>query len=122
MLFAIVNANYEFIYVSYGTNRRISDGGVIKYTDFYKLLLNGSLKVPKPVYMLGIQNKLPFVFIGDEAFSLMTNFITPYRQTNQITYKEKCFKYRLSRARRVVENAFGIMANRFRILLTPIAT
>ncbi|CAH1958109.1 unnamed protein product [Acanthoscelides obtectus] len=52
----------------------------------------------------------------------MTNFMTPYRQTNSIGYEEKCFNYRLCRARRVVENAFGIMANRFRIFLTPIAT
>ncbi|CAH2006129.1 unnamed protein product [Acanthoscelides obtectus] len=122
VLFAIVNANYEFTYVSCGTNGRISDGGVIKKTDFYNLLITDSLKLPQPVNMRGIQNKLPFVFIGDEAFSLMTNFMTPYRQTNSIGYEEKCFNYRLCRARRVVENAFRIMANRFRIFLTPIAT
>lgn len=122
VLFAIVNANYEFIYVSCGTNGRISDGGVIKNTDFYSLLTRGSLKLPQPVNMPGIQSNLPFVFIGDEAFKLMTNFMTPYRQSNRIGYEEKCFNYRLSRARRVVENAFGIMANRFRVLLSQIAT
>jgi hypothetical protein len=79
VLLAIVNANYEFIYVSCGTNGRISDGGVIKNTDFYELLMSDSLKLPQPVTMPGIQNKLPYVFIGDKAFSLTTNFMTPYK-------------------------------------------
>jgi hypothetical protein len=60
------------------------------------------------------------VFIGDEAFPLMKNLMKPYSQRN-ITHDEKFFIYRLSRARRVVENAFGILASRFRVFLTPIS-
>ena len=70
--------------------------------------------------MNGIDSPLPYVFIGDEAFPLMPNLMKPFPQKN-ITRPKKIFNYRLSRARRVVENAFGIMANRFRVLLTPIA-
>lgn len=44
----------------------------------------------------------------------------PYSQ-RRITHDEKIFNYRLCRARRVVENVFGILASRFRVFLQPIA-
>ena len=111
VLLPIANNNYEFLYVSFGTNRRISDGGVKENTDFYLKLLAGKLKLPR----LNPKNGLNFVFVSDEAFALRKDFLKPYNV--RTLYKQRrIFNYRLSRGRRVIENVFGILVSRFRFL------
>ncbi|XP_071055934.1 putative nuclease HARBI1 [Onthophagus taurus] len=118
VLLAVVNANYEFIYVNCGTNGRVSDGGVLMQTDFGELLENKKLNLPSPTNFPDNRDIcLPFTFLGDEAFPLKENLMKPYPNKG-ITHDEKIFNYRMCRGRRVVENAFGILANRFRILQT----
>ena len=51
--------------------------------------------------------------------TLKDSMLKPYSQ-NGLTPERRIFNYRLSRARRVVENAFGILANRFLVFMTPI--
>lgn len=43
---ALVNADYEFIYIDVSKNGRMSDGGVIEYTEFYHRLMQGTLNLP----------------------------------------------------------------------------
>ena len=116
VMLAIVNANYEFIFLDIGKNGRNSDGGVIDQTEFARRLKNGTLNLPSREQTV---EGMSFVFIADEAFALGEHLMKPYPQRN-LTPDQRIYNYRLSRARRVVENAFGIMANRFRIFLTSI--
>jgi hypothetical protein len=63
--------------------------------------------------------KLPYVFNGDETFSLRNDFLKPYN-VKQLTRERKIFNYHLSRARRIIENVFGIFVARFVIFKTHI--
>jgi len=46
VLFAFVDANYNFIYVNVACQSRISDGGVFKSTRFQNLMENSTLNIP----------------------------------------------------------------------------
>ena len=63
--------------------------------------------VPPPVELPGTVDKQPYVMVADEAFPLLTNLLCPFAGRDLTTMVKRRFNYRLSRARRVVENAFG---------------
>lgn len=113
---ALVSADYEFIFIDVGKNGRLSDGGVIEYTEFNRRLKSGHLNLPE---VTETKHNLNFVFLGDEAFPLSRNFVRPFPQKD-LTYERRIYNYRLSRARNVSENAFGLVSSRFRILNTCI--
>ncbi len=59
------------------------------------------------------------LFVADDAFPLQRHIMKPFSHRQQCA-RERIFSYRVSRARRTFENAFGMLANRFRIFLSPI--
>lgn len=59
--------------------------------------------------------------MGDEAFRLHKNILKPYtRKAARQDADKTVFNYRLSRARRVTENAFGLLSQIFRVFYTTI--
>lgn len=115
VLFAVVDAHYNFLYVHVGCQGRISDGGVFASTGFGKALNDKSLNIPPPEPLAGRVKNTPFVFVADDAFPLSENIIKPYAcDLAQGSAKRVC-NYRISRARRVVENVFGLLCAVFRI-------
>lgn len=115
----IADAKYRFTYIDVGANGRISDGGVFNCTTFFKSLSDGTLNLPEPSPLPARNDSIPYVLVGDDAFALSNNLIKPYSKQN-LSGLERIFNYRLSRARRIVENAFGLLANRFRVFVGPI--
>ena len=73
------------------------------------------LDIPDPERVSENSDKvLTFVFVADDAFGLKKDMMKPYPNRN-IPLDQRIFNYRLSRARRVIENTFGIATSHFRI-------
>jgi hypothetical protein len=123
VLFAVVDADYNFIYVDVGCKGRISDGGVFKHTNLYRELENKTLNIPPPkILQIPYNVKVPYCIVGDNAFALNEYTMKSFAGNNYIRGSlERIYNYRHSRARRVVENVFGIIASVFRVLRRPIA-
>lgn len=119
VLLALVDANYNFIYVNVGVNGRVSDGGVFRDSDLALAIASNRLNIPGEKPLPGRTKPVPHVIVADAAFPLSLNISKPFSFCN-MNKEQGIFNYRLSRARRVVENAFGNLSNRFRVLLTPI--
>lgn len=117
VLMAIVNANYEFIFADVGKNGRNSDGGVFEYTSFWRMLTNDGLRIPKREDNV---EKMNFVFLADDAFPAHEHILRRFSQNESVSnVMNERYNSRHSRARNVVENAFGIINSRFRVLNSP---
>ncbi|KAL2086466.1 hypothetical protein ACEWY4_017525 [Coilia grayii] len=116
VLLALVDVNLCFRIIDVGAYGRGSDGGTLRDSAFGQALQAGTLELPPDAAIPGAEElgPLPFTIVGDEAFPLRRNLMRPYPGRN-LPRRRRLFNYRLSRARMVVENAFGVLAARFRM-------
>jgi hypothetical protein len=122
VLMAIGDADYRIRYADVGCQGRISDGGVFKGTSFYYEMENNKLNIPKPKPLPALPQgpNFPFVLVSDDAFALSMNIMKPLPGTCPTGSPERAYNYRLSRARRIIENVFGLLAAVFRVFRKPI--
>jgi hypothetical protein len=119
IMLALVDADYKFMWLDIGANGSTSDCAVFNSSELKDALDDGTLGLPPSEPLPGDDHPMPYFLVGDDAFALSTYMMKPFANKRQ-TVAERIFNYRLSRARRIVENAFGILTNRFRVLLSTI--
>lgn len=121
VLFAACDANYIFTLVHVGEIGSNSGAAIFANSPIGQQIRDRGLDLPNGVAPLpGSNLKTPCCFVGDDAFPLSTRLMKPY-SGHYLPNDEKIFNYRLSRARRVIENAFGILTSRFLVFRSPIA-
>jgi hypothetical protein len=119
ILLALVDADYKFLYVDVGTNGRANDSGILTRSTLIETIENGELNLPPSQPLPGRHLEVPFVIVGDDAFPLKQYLMKPF-PTRQLDFEKRVYNYRLSRARRIVGNAFGILSSRFGIFQKPL--
>ncbi|NP_001090585.2 uncharacterized protein LOC100036828 [Xenopus laevis] len=115
VLLAVVDANYCFSIIDVGAYGSTGDASAFWSSAMGHQLSEGALHLPLPKPLPGTAApSMPYVFVGDEAFGLTENIMRPY-PGSQMDIQKRLFNYRLLRARRMVECAFGIFSNKWRI-------
>lgn len=115
VLMAVASASYRFLMVDIGAQGRHSDGGTFRNSVMGQRFANKEMDLPtaSPLHP-NIPQPVPYMLVADAAFQLNEYTLRPY-PGKRLTDTKEIFNYRLSRARGVVENSFGIMAARWRI-------
>lgn len=123
---AIADANYCFTFVDVGTPGADGDLNSFSRSSIGRKILQNdpSLNLPERSLIAEMDEmELPYFFVADDAFPLDMKIMKPYSgrfSTNGLNADKIIFNYRLSRARRTVENAFGILVMRWGCLRNEI--
>lgn len=112
---ALVDFRGIFLDMNIGWPGKVHDARMFANSSLYQKAISGTLLPDWPKVINGV--KVPLVILGDPAYPLKTWLMKPYLDNPGITVKERLFNYRQSRARMVVENAFGHLKGRWRCLL-----
>ena len=115
ILMAIAGPEYDCLYADVGSNGRVNDSGIWNKCALLQGILNGTVQLPADGMLLNGEN-VPYVFLGDDAFAPKEFLMKPFPQQG-LNEEKRIYNYRHSRARRISENLFGILANRWRIFL-----
>ena len=119
VLLAVCDAKHNFtlVYVGhYGSN---NDSGVPAQSKISSAFKNNTLNLPESEVLPGANLDILYFLVGDEIFPLQPWLPRPY-PGSLLQLLEIIYNYHHSRARRVIQNAFGILRASWRIFSHPI--
>ena len=121
VLLGLVDAYYKFLWAHVGANGSSSECGVFHRSSLEPALREVTLGLPLPEPNPQDDRDTSYFIVGDDTFPLRSYLVKPFPH-RFLDHNGKKFNCRCSRARRVVENVFGILAARFRCLHTTLLT
>ena len=114
VLMSMVDARYRFIWGSCDYPGNSHDSIILQSTSLWSDIKEGKVL---PSFTQEQENiHIPSLILGDSAFPFETFLMKPYTHT-VLTKEQRYFNYRLSRARMIVEGAYGQLKGRWRLLL-----
>ena len=116
VILMLSDANYKAIWAHVGSPVSESDCGIYNDSPMFQGIQDETVKLPPPEPLPNDNEDTPYFFIGDDALPLCQHMLKPF-STWYLDNEQLVFNYRLSRARRIVKNLFGILGSRFRCLL-----
>jgi len=119
VILAVVDAQKKFVYVDVGAPGSCGDATLFAESPFRRSAEAGTLNIPPPKRLPGERRSarpFPYFFVADDAFALKPWIMKPYG-SRLLTEDQRTYNYRISRARMVVECAFGMLSQRFQCLL-----
>ncbi|XP_069839531.1 uncharacterized protein [Dendropsophus ebraccatus] len=120
VLLALADSDYRFIIVDIGAYGSSSDAGIFRASRLGDRLRSNQLGIPEPRQLPGSSGPpAPFVIVADEGFALAPHVLRPFPRRG-LDERRRIFNYRLTRARRYVECAFGILSSKWRVFQTPL--
>ena len=117
VLLAACDAHYCFTFANIGSFGHNHDAGIFSSSELGQKFEKDELCLPPNEALPGTDIKVPFCFVADDAFPLRTNLQKPF-PLRGLSRSQRIYNYRLSRARRIIECTFGIMSQKWRVLLT----
>lgn len=94
-----------FTSIFFGWPGRSHDAYVFRQSSLGQNLENGSIQLPLDVHI-----------VGDSAYPLHTYLLIPFKDNGNLTREQKNYNYRLSSSRVIIEQAFGLLVKKFKIL------